>query len=534
MDLHLKAGTACSYVYSDVLDDKGYHKLFECLFVVAQEEKPKFNKASKIQKAQSKSRLSTCAGVLRTGVEVGVRTLRKKTVKALIDHITQTLPDPTEQYCEPLVDDYLKSLRTILDFPPHPEHLSQGEWQTLVDFCIEALRFYSAQITEASSGGQSLLNGSDQIRGRLSRSATPSTMGSSLGQSRRSDGRKPITGHDRNKVEDLVVCIYSLVSTSNAPILDRAQVVVTSILEFLQVSTAVGSAHLPAIKAVNSILCCCITEDIVLARDIFTDMVPIIRRLWHFKSTLKEDLLITMISSESLLPSQLQEDDTGDCTSDLQGLLDALQIEYGKRLERDQMQVEDLELSNGSNEGSSGAPLSLSAFRLHLRTPRAEQAWALLHVNATILSLLHNKMQGEYHLHDDDSSEAPRKRVKLATPIDDVLQLLESSSTSVVVYALQMLAFVTDKNDFDEKTMGRILDVMTSFISSDNGLVANWSMLVLCRYTRILSYCRCNLLTNVIEALHVNVIFRHRTIKPHGLEFGSLRREMLPRSLCVR
>ena len=476
------AASVCSCPHRDLLDDKSYHKLFESLFVIAQEEKSKFNKTTKIQKAQSRSKLSNCAGVLRIAVEAGVRTIRKKTVKALVDHITQTLSSSTDQYCEPIVDDYIKTLRAILDYPPHPEHFSHEEWQILADFSIEGLQFYTTSLTELSSGSYSFRNGSDTIRGRYSRSVTPSTLGSSLDQNRRSLGRDTTTGNDRTRLEDLVLCLHILVSTTNAPVISRASSIVASIFAVLQLSTSVGGAHLPAFKTLNSVLACCITEDIMLAKDTLTDLVPLARRLWQSRSPIKEEMLIAMVYTQSLFETMLQEDGLEDRRSDLQGLFDAMQLEYCKRTQRDQMQADDIDLSDATATESRHMPLQLCGFRVRPGMPRSEQSWALLHVSALILSSLYDQGHPARDLHDLDDLQLSRKRTKLLTPFDGVLQLLESSSICENVYALQLIAFVIDVMQIEEDVMSKILTPVVSLISSDNSALANWSMLALSWY----------------------------------------------------
>ena len=119
------------------MDDKGCHKIFESLFRFVAVERTSYNRAS--SKGASSTRLSTCASVLRIAVDVFLRNLRYKTLRAIVDHITETLPTPEEGLWEPLSAGYTKCLVALLHYPPHVEHLSSSEWDKLMSFCLRSL-----------------------------------------------------------------------------------------------------------------------------------------------------------------------------------------------------------------------------------------------------------------------------------------------------------------------------------------------------------------------------------------------------------
>ena len=456
------------------LNDKGYHTLFETLFRYAQSEKAAYAKATKSTKSQAGARLSACASALRLAVEVGLHTIRHKTVKALIDHITQALPTSDETFCEPILKDYTKALRALLEYRPHVEHLSKEDWQALVDFCTEGIQV-SLNAEDAQSSVLTLSIGSNRLLGRISRSATPSALGSSYTHLPGSSPKGNSNGELTRALDEFVYCLYCLLSTSNAPVLEKASAVMAILLVLLRAPSTTG-VHYDAFKCINTVFYGVSTEDIDLARHTLRDLLPHIRRLWQTKSqTLREEMLITMINGEALLPSLLQIDDE-DCKSDLQGLLDAISLEYAKRSERDQLQFDDVELVLGYPDHVKEAVLRTGTFGLRQGAVRSELSWAVLDVTSSIFAALHSSRLSSSSLPGVDDLATPRKRRKVISAIDKLLQPLESPSTSERLISLQMLAFVIGKIAFDEQSVLRVLEATTPILSSDISDLTNWAM----------------------------------------------------------
>ncbi|MCJ1247312.1 Serine/threonine-protein kinase tel1 [Trapelia coarctata] len=458
------------------LNDKGYHALFETLFHVTQSEKTTYAKASKAVRSLASTRLSASASALCLAVEVGLHTMRHKTVKALIDHITQVLPTSDESFCEPILKDYAKALRTLLEYRPHVEHLSKEDWQGLVDFCIEGIQV-SLNVEDAQSSVLTVSHSSNRLLGCASRSATPSTLGSSYTHGSSAKGNSSV--ENIRTLDEFVYCLHYLLSTSNAPVLGKASAVFAIILALLRVPSTAG-AHHAAFMCINTALYAVITEDIDLARQTFRDLVPHIRRLWHTKSqALREEMTITVINSEALLFRLMQLDDYEDCKSDLQGLLDAISLEYAKRSERDQLQFDDLDLVLGYSDNDTYAVLRTKAFNLRQGTVKSEQSWAVLDITTSIFATLENSRLSSSVSAGVDDVATPRKRRKVISAVDTLLQPLESASTSDRLISLQSFAFIAGKINFDEESVLRVLEAMIPILSSDVSDLANWAMIAL-------------------------------------------------------
>ncbi|KAI9847011.1 MAG: Serine/threonine-protein kinase tel1 [Sclerophora amabilis] len=454
----------------NVLHDKGYHKIYEALFRVVAIEKATYLKASTAKsKSQSSSRLSSCASTLRTAVEAGVSKIRQKTVKALIDHVVQVLPTVHERLCEPLSLDYLKSLRSVLQFQAHIEHLSQEEWRNLVDFCIDGVKIYDDSLQSSPQTG-------------LQVTSTPNgSAGKGSGLQR--DLRLPTNNggsnlHVKGNTEELVLCLEQLVATPNAPILDKAQLILAALIQFLQENLSVGRSHQAALAAINSLLARIITDSISLSRQVVAALLPLLKRLWGTKSaSLKDEILVTFMLSQTYIEALLLGEEADKTRSNLESLLEAFQEDYCRRLERDQLQLDDIELTSNKRNRAVGNVLSLRAFALLSTTPRLEQAWSILHVTALLSSFLdYNSMWAS---RKDGEEINPKKRRRVTRSFDEMVRHITASNLPNRLCALQTLSFILEQVFLDVGQLKTLLTDLSHCVSDENMVIASWSMLAL-------------------------------------------------------
>ncbi|KAG7116855.1 Serine/threonine-protein kinase TEL1 like [Verticillium longisporum] len=117
-----------------ILADKHYHRIFEALFRCAITEKQSYYSGKKTTAASAATRLSKCAEALRLALNHGASKLKRKTVLAVIDHITQTLPGPdnnSHEMVEPLLQNYIKAIVALLSHQANVEHLATFEGNVL-------------------------------------------------------------------------------------------------------------------------------------------------------------------------------------------------------------------------------------------------------------------------------------------------------------------------------------------------------------------------------------------------------------------
>ena len=417
-------------------------------------------------------------------VATGVRKIRSKTVKALVDHITQTLPNPAGGYCEPLLNDYIRSLATIFEYQAHSEHLNKEEWHFVVDFCIEGISTFSNSLNGPDSSASFGPEESNTHRGNRSRAHTPSASVSLLGTTHRASIRSIDSAtvlNSRSNAEEFVLCLPHLTSVSNAPVLDKARSILEVLINLLRTSATIGRAHQAIFVSINNVIKRTITDDIALTQHTIKNIIPLIRRLWHPKSgTLGDEMLSSLILAEAYLPCLLQFGDIEDCRSDLQGLVDVLYGEYSKRTtEKEQLQVDDLEFYLPEKTAHRQTPLSIKTFGLRPGMVRAEQNWALLYIVSNLNSILIARGSPHVEHPSIEDQTGSNKRRRLMQPLDSLLQLIRLAPASEKVCALQALALTVDRITVPDPDLRVILDALIPCLSEDNGILSSWAMLAL-------------------------------------------------------
>lgn len=463
-----------------MLSDKAYHHIFEALFKVAELESSAFSKPKhNPQKSGAESRLSACANVLRTLAQLGIAKLRSKTIEALLDHITQTLPNPRGGYREPLATDYFKALTTVLEHSAHAGHLSNEKWHKLVDFSIKATKALNASTSDVTVAPADGDEEASNDRVRLSRSATPSIRLASTTQ--RSNGtssarqRKDGLG---SPAEDIIACLKYLASTSNAPILEKAHLIVETMFYFLSTSTHSAPVQQAAFETVNAVLSRASTNDVSLTLRTVTELIPILKRHWSTKSpTLKEHMMVSLLLVEPYL-SHVIVKYSEDEAMDLQNLIDVMRDEYCRRHDRDRLQVDDLDSVSMTTGSQRERPLSNPAMRLRFGLGKSESPWSLLYLSAVMTAALTRRLEA---LDDRLQDQHLAKRRKKEMPIDSVIRRLKLPGPADRLYALQMLYFLFDMVQLDSTVLQVSMETILQYVSDKNASSCSWAMLAILR-----------------------------------------------------
>lgn len=469
--------------------DDSYHTVLESVFRAAKIDKSVYARASKSTKTRVEGRLSACAALVRTVVEVGLRKLRYKTVKALVEHIIQTLQTADGGYCVPLAADYFRALATLLEYKAHPEHFLEDDWHEVVDFCVQAAHDLNrpSELNESGlSNGGNFLNGSRSNRDGPSRSTTPST--TSVHGHKPSNNISQRTADSQLKGSDdqIVLCLQHLVSVPNAPVSDRADIVLATLIEMLQSYQKISSTQQSAFECINSIMSRIVATNIDLPLRTMKSVIPLLRRFWEPKAgaaTLNDALLAFLSYGEILLPRMISEDQTSDCNATLQALIEVFRNDYCSRRPRGQLQLDDLvPLGLGRSE-SKQMPLSTRTLQVRLDGLRAESAWCLIARSAAITVALESATIAREDQLDGDGEEVrDSKRQKLEHPMDDVLHHVKGSSLPEKLYGLQMFVFIYDSLQFDEGTLQCHLDALLPCLSESDGSMMSWAMLAMTAY----------------------------------------------------
>lgn len=400
-------------------------------------------------------------------------------MKALVEHITQTLPTRDEQYCDPLIPDYFKILRIILEHQSHPEHFKKDEWHKVADFLVQVVDDLSHALDE----GESLLSHRlrDSFDG-ISRSTTPMGRSESLRKPSTEKDQRCINSSLKASAEDIVLCVRYLHSAPNAPIAQKARTVVHSLIELLKLSPHAGLRQQAVFDCINLIMARIVTDDLGLAQQTLRSLIPLICRFWQPKSSpLKDSMLILLLHGDHHLNRIMLSNDDEQFSADLHDLLEAFKEDYCKRPEREQLQADDLELVNAPYHQSPEASLQLRAFKARPGVVKAEQPWALLQITRSIITALDSSVR----LYDRTSSmedfDHTAKRRKFASAWDDVLDVAKTSHGVEQLHAMQIIAFLLDQARYNEDSVKRFLDVLLSAMSGLEDTNVSWAMLAMSR-----------------------------------------------------
>lgn len=452
------------------LNDKACHKIFESLFRFVAVDKSYYNRAS--SKGASSARLSTCASVLRIAVDVFLRNLRTKSIRAIVDHITETLPVPGEGLWEPLSVDYTKCLVALLHYAPHTEHLSITEWEKLMKFCLRSLGIPEEEDSQLSSrnGGRSTLDGylGSASRPTASRASRESRPTSSLAIRERNNGGKSVAG-------EVIMCIKQLVASPNAPIQANAEKILDGLTVFVASSPGTGNGHQEAFNSINIVATKVIFDQSDLVREFLLDLVPVIRRLWNTKLMgLRDELLGTTMLCTVILADAAQRNPSELLSQLIEGIADTLCLEYTKRPEKELLQIEELvfyskTLSSQTDRMIIGPKLG---------NTKSEHNWTLIWAISCLLQLqehITTRLSTSQALH-----EMSIKKQRLNSATGDIIRDSFSNYGTRKVCALQITTFLNNKMDIDTKSM--LLERLISDILDDNSAVASWTMILISRF----------------------------------------------------
>jgi ataxia telangiectasia mutated family protein len=446
-----------------VLNDKACHKIFESLFRFIKAERSTYKRAS--SRSTSALRLSTCASVIRMAVDLFLKNLRIKTVRAIIDHITEIIPVPGEGLWEPLSLDYTKSLASILRYRPHTEHLGENDWEKLIGFCLASIGLRENEESQLSiRSGRSAPEDPDASDSR----STPSRMTPTPVNRERHGG-------NRNSIEEVTVCIQLLTASPNFP-LQAAQCLIDGLVGFVESPsiTVAGNAHQLAFSSINAVVTKILFDQSKLVCSSLLGLLPVIRRLWATTKlqTLKDELLVTLMLSTVVLVDAAHKDPSDSLAPDIKKLANMLQSEYAKRSAKEVLQIDETNFFQ--NEAAFQRPI----YGPRLGSARSEYNCTVIWMIAELLKLSDyiNSRIKAVESRDEDST----KRQRFNSEIQDIFRdSISATGITKRICALQLVPFL--ESEIDIETKETYLKRLILSISDDNSTVSSWTMVALTR-----------------------------------------------------
>ncbi|KAL4904800.1 hypothetical protein BDW74DRAFT_178375 [Aspergillus multicolor] len=442
------------------MTDKACHKIFESLFRLLSTEKSAYNKVA--SKGAASTRLSACASALRTAVETFLRNLRTKTVRAVLDHITDVLVSPDSALFEILSVDYTKCLSTILHYPPHVEHLGVEEWETVINFCLKVINASNGDDSQSSTWSPQTSIMDDYLGASGGRS-TPSRMTPALAVR---DKPKGPTG----AVEEALTCIRILAGVPNAPLQEHAEGILLGLTKYVGSSPLVGNGHQTAFSAINTVAMRIIFDNSELIRDTLMDLLPVIRRHWSTKLIgLRDELLVTMMMVVLFLTDETRRNPDETLLAAIDGLIITLQRQYFRRPEKDILQVDELVFDTKSPGRHTLWP--------RLESARSDHNWTVVWVMARLLELS-EELATRLLSPPPGEDETPSKKQRLTSKIDDVFRDSAGSFGIRRICALQLIPFLPNHYTCIESKEA-LLERLITNIHDDNATASSWTMIAI-------------------------------------------------------
>lgn len=395
---------------------------------------------------------------------------------AILDHITQTLPNADGEYCEPIAQHYLKTLCILLEHRANVEHLKPSSWDDTVEFCLQGLNQYLDENEVEPSG--------------LSRSLLGSLANSANGNGRT---QSQIGSVSRQNAEDLLQILSCLASAPNAPLLPRCDGIANTIIRLLgSQGSTVSQLQKIAFSILNAVLSFTREDQGSLSKVIAQEAIPIICHFWQGKSVAKDEMLSSVRDEMLILLflihlhlERIVTQETSGLASSLSDLLDVVRAEYARRSERDQLQLEDIDMSDlGSVIVDETTPFQLHDFRLRLHNIRAERNWANLQVIGILerlVSLGDQRRNLSVEPVDEDADKHPRKRQRTAQSSDRLLGPLKSEDQNVRLAGLQILPFVLQQSQLSAPILTHLLDQLGICAADKRGTIASWALVAIAR-----------------------------------------------------
>lgn len=461
------------------LKDAAYLGLFTTLFRAATEERRVYlssKTATGVSKAERA--LLSCSEALRVAIRAGHSTIKPKTLKILLQLTIDFLRIDDGSLDLPWAQQYLKVLGTALEHEAHVELLDGDDWEATVAFCIEGIFHQDAESSRISLSRQnSLMPGlSSTPRGRPSPASRATSEASQL------------AGIKKRNAEELMECLRSLVSASNAPVLKKPAGIIDAIVHFLQCQgPIIGHFHQVAFSALNTMLLASSADEVGLTTAIIPKVLPLIGQLWGSKTAANDEMLnvskdemaITILLLRLHTKHLMADANTPQMEGILREAQTSLRNDYDKR-GRDQLQLDDLYMTL-DRDGDSWSELLPGGY-LHLQPHgiRTERRWVTLQALAALEGLLYEEPARAATQHDDDEhNEArhPRKRRRVARRFDALVDDIRLDVNGGRLSALQILMFALPHSSLDEDNIEHLFTQLMPYVLDRSSEISCWAML---------------------------------------------------------
>ncbi|KAJ4290198.1 Serine/threonine-protein kinase tel1 [Kalmusia sp. IMI 367209] len=454
--------------------NKAYLALFETLFQCMRDERSSYLHPPKSKTTKTpREILSHAAKAVRGVINSAVHIVKSSTVELVVQSILELLPGRDGKLLEPLVENLPKALKTLLEYQPHVERMSQDCWEDSVNFCIESLSTIFSELEDEPQDSWGTASSS--------RARTPleSTDGAPKATPRETLSRSRYFPKEQTQAaEDLIHCLHLLVKASNAPLMASVDAILETLINFLRKKMGRGNAA--ALAAINAILPRIVLPRSQLSEQVIRSLLPLLRFMWS-DLALRDELLITLTYTEAHLRHLLIHDRDDALSLNLEALVETLYTDYKRRQETTAHQfLEESHLCfrkvGGGN--TNPHPQATNAFSSNIESARDEGLWATVATIARLSAMLDNRKRRLAHNRESDD-QIVWKRPRLTHNFDEYLRNVLEPRSNAKRSAMQVLAFMVQEGPLDEQQIQALLEKLTIYISDENPVHSSWAMVAL-------------------------------------------------------
>ena len=352
-------------------------------------------------------RLEDSTNLVRWTVERVHTELTRKAVRAVLAHLVQMVAHSGKLQSFALA--YLRTLRHLLQHPPHLEHLDESQWTDIVSLCFAGVLGDKIKVGTEFKDDEAMEVDED-YEGVLG--ALRETDEDAVDRpQRRTATREDI---------ELVGCIEAAFRSKSAPFHTYSRIIFTKFNRLFRQFPDETTAHLPALTALNRAFAELDLNDQKTMRDVGTQLWPHVVALWLSKSpALKEQVVMALTYLDPFVspdPHASNEPHALVVELKLRPLFDSVMKEPTTRWREDfLLDLDNLRL--GLDGEQSPAPFSWATVR-HGNEFDAKHAvaWTILQLGASSLVKLYVYAEGALPVDGPATPDGtnPAKRRKVA------------------------------------------------------------------------------------------------------------------------
>ncbi|KAI0954122.1 hypothetical protein AcV7_007443 [Taiwanofungus camphoratus] len=502
-------------------DGRAWLIIFQALFTAVLSEKAKRG-ATASGGAAAVRRLSEAAAVVRWLTERSVHMMNKKAIKPLLVHLLQTMVHDGKLFGAVALD-YVKTIRCILEWTPHLDHLDDSMWVNILELGFNVVlgdplrKRLDEDRDQDDSREDSVALGtdidvSDLVQGDEEEEdiGTPSTSTSnttrkrryqspkqtSLPQASRAASSAPKVSQSKpvskEQIEFMSI-IGTLLRSSSAPLLASnytylPAAVMNRFERFVRTYPPDTSLYHDCLQALSATLPDIALNHCTLVSKFAETTWDRLVGLWNTKNQrMKEDLLVVLRTLFPFLTEDQTEDDRLASTRygfSIAKLWNLLNGEAESRWGTDGLSLDALRLqlirSDGSEDTSRAFVANTFRYGWHF-DPNQALAWAVLELQADCAKKLY-LLSESTHTMALKGKKNIGKRIKLENPIASLLYSIRTQATSSIrAYHLQILLFFVDRHwsILHGSLTQDVISTLLQFVSFEDGLIQSWIFLCL-------------------------------------------------------